>query len=69
MTSQWPALLLATEGAYDAILVSLDLEGSDGLRLCSQLRSLDRTRSVPTATWRLRSAPTGAKATSATMVN
>ncbi|MEA1832147.1 PleD family two-component system response regulator [Methylobacterium durans] len=41
------ALLLATEGTYDAILVSLDLEGSDGLRLCSQLRSLDRTRTVP----------------------
>ncbi|WP_336492964.1 response regulator, partial [Methylobacterium nigriterrae] len=41
------ALLTATEGAFDAVLVSLDLEGFDGLRLCSQLRSLDRTRNVP----------------------
>ncbi|GJE42094.1 PleD family two-component system response regulator [Methylobacterium soli] len=41
------ALLTATDHAFDAILVSLDLAGFDGLRLCSQLRSLDRTRSVP----------------------
>src|SRR6195952_1089885 len=41
------ALLTATDRAFDAILVSLDLEGFDGLRLCSQLRSLDRTRAVP----------------------
>ena len=41
------ALLTATDRAFDAILVSLDLEGFDGLRLCSQLRSLNRTRAVP----------------------
>ncbi|WP_264050093.1 PleD family two-component system response regulator [Methylobacterium flocculans] len=41
------ALTLATEGAFDLALVSLDLADFDGLRLCSQLRSLDRTRSMP----------------------
>ena len=41
------ALMRAAEGTFDCILVSLDLQGSDGLRLCSQLRSLDRTRNVP----------------------
>ncbi len=41
------AMQAAAENAYDCILVSLDLEGFDGLRLCSQLRSLDRTRNVP----------------------
>ncbi|GBU17948.1 PleD family two-component system response regulator [Methylobacterium sp.] len=40
------ALLLAPEGGYDVVLVSLDIEGGDGLRLCSQIRSLQRTRSV-----------------------
>ena len=40
------ALRLAEEG-FDLALVSLDLEGFDGLRLCSQLRSLDRTRAMP----------------------
>ena len=40
------ALIRAAEGAYDAVLVSLDLSGFDGLRLCSQLRSLDRTRNL-----------------------
>ena len=39
------ALRLAEEG-FDLALVSLDLEGFDGLRLCSQLRSLDRTLSL-----------------------
>ena len=41
------AMIVAAEGDFDLVLVSLDLEGSDGLRLCSQLRSLDRTRAVP----------------------
>jgi two-component system, cell cycle response regulator len=40
------ALLEAPEGNFDVILVSLDLNNFDGLRLCSQLRSLDRTRDV-----------------------
>ncbi|MGH6770623.1 MAG: PleD family two-component system response regulator [Xanthobacteraceae bacterium] len=41
------ALFHAAEGAYDLLIVSLGLENFDGLRLCSQLRSLDRTRGVP----------------------
>jgi two-component system cell cycle response regulator len=40
------ALIRAAEEAFDLVLVSLDLEGHDGLRLCSQLRSLDRTRHI-----------------------
>lgn len=40
------ALLRAAEGDLDVVLISLDLEGFDGLRLCGQLRSLDRTRNV-----------------------
>jgi len=41
------ALFHAAEADYDLIMVSLALEHVDGLRLCSQIRSLDRTRSVP----------------------
>ena len=41
------ALALTAEHEFDAALVSLDLEGHDGLRLCSQLRSLERTRNLP----------------------
>jgi two-component system cell cycle response regulator len=41
------ALFRVTEGNYDLIIVSLGLENFDGLRLCSQLRSIDRTRNVP----------------------
>jgi two-component system cell cycle response regulator len=41
------ALFRAAEGNYDLLIVSLGLQNFDGLRLCSQLRSLDRTRSVP----------------------
>ena len=41
------ALFHAAEGNYDLILVSLELENFDGLRLCSQIRSLERTRNVP----------------------
>ena len=37
----------AAEGNYDLMIVSLNLENFDGLRLCSQTRSLDRTRSLP----------------------
>ena len=40
------ALVAAPDGSFDLALVSLDLEGFDGLRLCSQLRSLDRTRNM-----------------------
>ena len=41
------ALLKAAEQAFDLLIVSLSLAGSDGLRLCSQVRSLDRTRHTP----------------------
>lgn len=41
------ALFRAAEGNYDLVIVSLSLAGIDGLRLCSQLRSLDRTRQIP----------------------
>lgn len=41
------ALFHAAEGNYDLLIVSLGLQNFDGLRLCSQVRSLDRTRNVP----------------------
>ena len=40
------ALIRAAEGTFDVVLVSLNLDGYDALRLCSQLQSLDRTRNV-----------------------
>jgi two-component system, cell cycle response regulator len=41
------ALFNAADGNYDLVIVSLDLDDFDGLRLCSQIRSLERTRHVP----------------------
>jgi len=41
------ALFRAADGNYDLLIVSLSLENFDGLRLCSQIRSIDRTRNVP----------------------
>jgi two-component system, cell cycle response regulator len=41
------ALFHAAEGNYDLICVSLSLSNFDALRLCSQIRSLERTRNVP----------------------
>ena len=41
------ALFHAAEGNYDLLIVSLGLKNFDGLRLCSQVRSLERTRNVP----------------------
>jgi two-component system cell cycle response regulator len=40
------ALMRAAEGDFDSVLISLDLKAYDGLRLCSQVRSLERTRNV-----------------------
>jgi two-component system cell cycle response regulator len=40
------ALFHAAEGGYDLVVISLGLENFDGLRLCSQIRSLERTRNV-----------------------
>jgi two-component system cell cycle response regulator len=41
------ALFHAAEGNHDLLIVSLGLENYDALRLCSQIRSLDRTRNLP----------------------
>jgi len=41
------ALFHAAEGDYDLLIVSLSLDNFDGLRLCSQARSLERTRQIP----------------------
>jgi two-component system, cell cycle response regulator len=41
------ALFRAAEGNYDLIIVSLAMQHFDGLRLCSQIRSLERTRNIP----------------------
>jgi len=40
------ALIRAAEDSFEVVLVSLDLRDFDGLRLCSQLRSLERTRNA-----------------------
>ena len=41
------ALLRLPEGNFELMIVSLSLDHADGLRLCSQIRSLDRTRHLP----------------------
>jgi two-component system cell cycle response regulator len=41
------ALFHTAEGNYDLVIVSLALQNYDALRLCSQIRSLERTRNVP----------------------
>ena len=41
------ALARLGEAQYDVLIVSLNLAGADGLRLCSQVRSLERTRHLP----------------------
>lgn len=41
------AFFQAAEGGFDCVIISTDLAGYDPLRLCSQLRTLDRTRFVP----------------------
>lgn len=41
------ALLRAAEHDFDTLIVDLALGGYDALRLCSQLRALERTRLVP----------------------
>ncbi|MHA1518288.1 MAG: PleD family two-component system response regulator [Alphaproteobacteria bacterium] len=41
------ALLELPDGNFDLLIVSLNLENADGLRLCSQVRSLDGTRHLP----------------------
>ena len=46
-TDPQEALFKGVEGRFDLFVVSLGLKGHDGLRLCSQFRSLERTRHVP----------------------
>src|SRR2546429_2407394 len=46
-TNPRQALRHAAEGNYDLLIGSLSLDNFDGLRLCSQARSLERTRQVP----------------------
>jgi two-component system, cell cycle response regulator len=41
------ALFRAAQRDYDLIIVSLAMQDFDGLRLCSQVRSLERTRNIP----------------------
>ncbi len=41
------ALFRAADGNYDLVIVSLGLQNFDALRLCSQIRSLERTRNTP----------------------
>jgi two-component system cell cycle response regulator len=41
------ALFRLAEDSYDLVVVSLNLQEFDGLRLCSQIRSLERTRNLP----------------------
>ena len=46
-TNPAEAVFHAAEGNFDLMIVSLAIESYDALRLCSQLRSLERTRNVP----------------------
>lgn len=46
-TSANDALFRIVEGNYDAAIISLSMDNFDSLRLCSHLRSLERTRSLP----------------------
>lgn len=41
------ALFAAAENDYDLVICNLSLAGFDALRLCSQVRSLERTRMLP----------------------
>lgn len=46
-TDPQEALFKAAEADFDTVLISLSLKDVDPLRLCSQLRSLERTRALP----------------------
>ena len=46
-TSPQEAIFRAAEANYDVVLISLGFKDFDALRLCGQLRSLERTRNVP----------------------
>ena len=46
-TNPLQAVMRAAEGNYDLAMISLGLNAFDGLRLCSQIRTMERTRKVP----------------------
>jgi two-component system, cell cycle response regulator len=46
-SSPQEALKSAAESDFELMIVNLDLEDYDGLRLCSQLRSIENTRQTP----------------------
>ncbi len=46
-TDPQAALMRLPEENFDLLMVSLSLSNTDGLRLCSQVRSLDRIRHLP----------------------
>lgn len=46
-TAPGDALIHAAEGNYDLMIVSMALENFDALRLCGQVRALERTRHLP----------------------
>lgn len=46
-TNPQEGLLKASEGVHDLIMVNLSLKDFDGLRLCSQIRSVERLRHLP----------------------
>ncbi len=46
-TNTKDGLIRLQQEPYDLLMVSLDLRKTDGLRLCSQVRSLDRGRHLP----------------------
>ena len=47
VTDPQEALFTAADGDFELVIVSLALTNFDALRLCSQIRSLDRTRLLP----------------------
>ncbi|MGI9365042.1 MAG: PleD family two-component system response regulator [Rhizobiaceae bacterium] len=47
ITNPQEALFKAADEKFDLVIVSLAIENFDALRLCSQMRSIDRTRMIP----------------------
>lgn len=50
VTDPHQAIMALPDGDHDLLMVSLSLTGTDGLRLVSQVRSLDRIRHLPILT-------------------
>lgn len=47
LTDPTQTLTTLAEGNFDLLIISLSLENVDGLRLCGQVRSLEKTRHLP----------------------